>query len=166
MVKRGPALKRAAPGVQAEHTLEVLPLKCTGATVRRLARRITSFYELHLQQAGVKFSQYSLLAHLSEEPQSLLGLSRRLEMDRTTLTRNLRPLFESGWVAEVAGDDARQRLLVLTASGRRVRREARERWRSAQLALEKELGGALVARLHAQLDEALTKLKAVLPEEN
>lgn len=145
---------------------EVLPLRCTGATVRRLARRLTAFYELRLRQAGVRLTQYSLLAHLSEEPQSLVALSRRLEMDRTTLTRNLAPLLARGWVAGVTGDDARRRLLVLTARGKRVRERARVSWKAAQQALDKQLGAARVARLHAQLDEALAKLKAALPDEN
>lgn len=146
--------------------VEVTPIQCTGATVRRLARRITSFYEQHLLPSGLKLSQYSVLAHLSERPQSLLALSRRLEMDRTTLTRNLKPLLANRWIAEVGDTDARRRLLMLTPSGTRVRRQARVRWKSAQLALEKQLGRNSVARLHAQLDAALERLKAVLPKEN
>lgn len=142
----------------------VLPLKCTGATVRRFARRITSFYEQRLE--GMKLSQYSILAHLSDEPQSLRQLSRRLEMDRTTLTRNLKPLLANGWAAEITGDDARQRLLVLTTAGKRTRSRARESWKSAQGALERELGADFVAKLHTQLDTALAKLKTVLLDEN
>lgn len=145
---------------------DVFALTCTGATVRRLSRRMTSFYEHRMQRTGLKLSQYSVLASLSEQPQSLLQLSHRLETDRTTLTRNLKPLLASGWVAEAAGDDARRRLLVLTPAGRQLRHEARDAWKAAQLALEKQLGAELVAKLHTHLDDALSKLKAVLPEEN
>lgn len=127
---------------------------------------MTSFYEQHMLPHGLKLSQYSLLANLSEQPQSLLALSRRMEMDRTTLTRNLKPLLANRWVAEIAGDDARQRLLVLTTSGKRVRQQARESWRAAQVALERQLGAASIARLHAELDQTLEKLKAILPDEN
>lgn len=164
MSARAAAARRSPARRQTAVSAEVLSLRCTGATVRRFARRITSFYEQRLQ--GVKLSQYSVLAHLSDEPQSLQQLSRRLEMDRTTLTRNLKPLLANGWVSEVAGDDARQRLLALTAAGKRIRSQARESWRSAQAALERELGADFVARLHAQLDTALAKLKAVLPDQN
>lgn len=147
-------------------SFDIAPLKCTGATVRRLSRRMTSFYEQHLQRVGMTLAQYSLLAHLSGEPQSLLALSRRMEMDRTTLTRNLKPLIAEGWVEESRGDDARQRLFVLTKSGDRVRRDAREAWRAAQLALEKRLGTDFVADLHRRIDRALAQLKPALPEEN
>lgn len=146
--------------------VEVLPLKCTGATVRRFSRRITSFYDAHLQATGLKLPQFSLLAHLSEEPQTLLQLARRLETDRTTLTRNLKVLLDNGWVAPARSDDARQRLLVLTASGKRKRAQAREAWKAAQTELEEHLGSELIASLHAKLDNALAKLKPVLPEEN
>lgn len=158
---------RALPAVATENNRrDVLPIKCTGATVRRFARRITSFYDLHLQPTGLKLSQYSVLAHLSDEPRSLLQLSRRLEMDRTTLTRNLAPLLDNGWVAQVRGDDARQRLLVLTPAGQRQRAQARDAWKAAQQKLEEHLGSDLIAGLHTRLDSALRKLKAVLPEEN
>ena len=145
---------------------DVRALQCTGATVRRFARRITSFYDLHMHQTGLKLSQYSVLAHLSDEAQSLRQLSDRLEMDRTTLTRNLAPLLANGWVAGVRGSDARQRLLVLTPAGKRRRAAARAAWKNAQQDLEEQLGMDLVAGLHARLDKALSKLKAVLPDEN
>jgi DNA-binding MarR family transcriptional regulator len=162
---KAPPRKRTARAAPAQD-MEVFPLQCTGASVRRLARRLTSFYEHHMRSTGLKLSQYSVLAHLPRQPQSLLELANRLEMDRTTLTRSLRPLVASGWVSEVPGDDARQRLLVLTAAGRRFRAEAQRSWKAAQLALEKQLGREIVAELHVQLDHALSQLKPVLPEEN
>lgn len=143
-----------------------MPLPCTGGRLRKLTRRMTSFYEQHLRSIGLKLSQYSVLMNLSTEPQTLLQLADRLEMDRTTLTRSLKPLVEQGWVAEVAGDDARRRLLILTTSGHRFRKQAQQVWRDAQLALEAQLGRDFTAELNAQLDRALSQLKPALPEEN
>lgn len=142
------------------------PVACTGARLRRLTRRVTAHYEHHLRASGLKLSQYSLLAQLSQVPQPLTGLAERMEMDRTTLTRNLQPLLDRGLVEECAGADARQRLFVLTASGGRARRLARTQWRQAQAALEAHLGREFVANLHAQLERALTRLKPALPEDN
>ncbi|MBP8119596.1 MAG: winged helix-turn-helix transcriptional regulator [Burkholderiales bacterium] len=135
------------------------PLPCTGSRLRKLTRRMTSFYELHLRQTGLKLSQYAVLMHLSSEAQTLLQLADRLEMDRTTLTRSLKPLMDQGWVAQADGDDARQRLLVLTTAGRRVRKQAQQVWVDAQLALENQLGRDFVANLNAQLDRALLQLR-------
>jgi len=144
----------------------ITPLQCTGASVRRLARRITSFYEHYMRSTGLKLSQYSLLAHLSETPQTLMQLATRVEMDRTTLTRCIKPLLASGWVARVEGSDGRQHLVILTAAGKQRRTEARQSWQSAQLALEAQLGREFVTTLHTQLDYALSQLKPALDEEN
>jgi DNA-binding MarR family transcriptional regulator len=142
------------------------PIPCTGAQLRRLTRRITAFYEHHLRDTGLKLSQYSLLAQLSEVPQSLTTVADRMELDRTTLTRSLQPLLERGLIGEPSCADARQRLFVLTANGTRVRNGAHKQWRQAQLALEQHLGRDFVANLHAQLEQALARLKPALPEDN
>lgn len=150
---------RPAAGVSA-------PLACTGARMRKLTRRMTSFYGQYLRGIGITLGQYSILAHLGAEPQTLLQLADRLETDRTTLTRNLRALVGSGWVAEVPGGDARERRLVLTATGHKFRKQAHASWSRAQLALESQLGRDFAANLNAQLENALAKLKPALPEEN
>jgi len=142
------------------------PIACTGARLRRLTRRVTSHYENHLRASGLKLSQYSLLAQLSDVPQSLTALAKRMEIDRTTLTRSLQPLLDQGMVGESSGSDARQRLFVLSASGMRMRTAARKQWRQAQLALEEHLGRDFVANLHTQLEQALSRLKPALPEDN
>ncbi len=142
------------------------PKSCTAARLRKLTRRVTAFYEHHMRSTGLKLSQYSLLCQLSAEAQTLTALADRMEIDRTTLTRNLRPLVERGLVGEPSGTDARQRLFVLTPAGAQVRALARTHWRQAQRALETNLGPEFVANLHAQLEQALTRLKPSLPEEN
>jgi DNA-binding MarR family transcriptional regulator len=144
----------------------VMPVACTGARLRRLTRRVTAHYEHHMRASGLKLSQYSLLAQLSDVPQSLTALARRMEIDRTTLTRSLQPLLDQGLVGESSGTDARQRLFVLTASGARMRAAARKQWRQAQLALEAHLGRDFVANLHTQLEQALARLRPALPEDN
>jgi DNA-binding MarR family transcriptional regulator len=144
----------------------VAPTPCTAACMRRITRRVTAYYEPYLAPAGLTLSQYSLLSNLTETAQSQAELADRLEMDRTTLTRNLKPLLAKRWVAVAAGADARQRLYLLTPAGRRLRATARERWKIAQQALEKTLGPGLVANLHHELDQALAKLKPMMPEEN
>jgi DNA-binding MarR family transcriptional regulator len=153
-----PADARTAPAIA--------PTACTAACMRRITRRMTAFYEPYLAPAGLSLSQYSLLSNLGDVAQSQTELADRLEMDRTTLTRNLKPLLAKRWVAMVTGEDARQRLFRLTPAGRKLRAVAHERWKAAQQALETTLGAGLVANLHHELDQALAKLKPVLPEEN
>ena len=134
--------------------------------MRRLTRRVTAFYEHHLRSAGIRLTQYSILAHLGATPQSLMELADRLEMDRTTLSRGMRPLIARGWVAEQRGSDARQHLFSLTASGAAQRERARACWAKAQLALEQVLARDFAQELNERLEEALARLKPALPEEN
>ena len=162
----GPAKSVRAAIAAGSATASPQPLVCTGARLRRLTRRVTAFYEHHMRDSGLKLSQYSLLAQLSEVPQSLTTLADRMEIDRTTLTRSLQPLLEQGWVAESSGTDARQRLFVRTASGTGARNAARKYWRQAQLALEQHLGQEFVAHLHTRIEQALSRLKPALPEDN
>lgn len=142
------------------------PLACTGARLRRLTRRVTVFYEQYLRSVGLRLTQYSLLAHLEPEPQSLLALAERLEMDRTTLTRGLKPLLAAGWVSQSTGRDARQRLLALTPAGVAQREIAQAVWANAQRELEAVMDRAFVADLNHTLEEALARLKPALPEDN
>jgi len=142
------------------------PLPCTGGRMRKLTRRMTSFYESYLREHDITLTQYSLLSNLGREPQTLLQLADRLETDRTTLTRNLRLLIEQGWVDEVPGTDARQRRLVLTARGHQFRPRVHATWQRAQLALEQQLGRDFVADLNQRLEDALLRLKPSLAEEN
>lgn len=142
------------------------PLNCTCGRLRKLTRRMTSFYEQHLRQTGLKLSQYSVLTNISDQQQSLVQLAARLEMDRTTLTRSLKPLMQSGWVTEVPSGDARARMLVLTPEGQIFRQKVQERWADAQLALEARLGRDVVADLNTHLEQILAQLKPVMAANN
>lgn len=142
------------------------PLPCTGARLRRLSRRMTAFYEHYLRAEGLRLPQYSLLMHLSEEPQALQQLAERMEMDRTTLTRALKPLVGAGWVAPQSAEDARLRLFALTPAGQAKRESAHAVWAQAQRGLEAVMSRDFVAALNDALEDALVRLKPALPPEN
>jgi DNA-binding MarR family transcriptional regulator len=73
--------------------------------------------------------------------------------EETSLTRNLRPLVEAGWVAVRSGDDRREKWFRITAAGLAKLEEARPAWERAQ------------ARIQALLPEgALRGLMEILPE--
>jgi DNA-binding MarR family transcriptional regulator len=86
-------------------------------------------------------------------------LAAAMQLDASTLTRNLRPLLEQGWVQVHAGDDARSRVIEATAAGRALRAQAQKAWKHAQLALNERLGTARVAALHALLDDCIARLE-------
>ncbi len=133
---------------------------CTCFRLRKLARLISQHYDRRMAAAGLNVNQYSILRRLGDHPRTIGELARELGMDRTTLSRDLKPLAASGWVESVEGVDARQRPVRTTAAGRRAIARAMPLWRQAQDELETLIGGAQsTARLHAQLDSALARLQ-------
>ena len=131
---------------------------CTCAALRKLTRTVTRLYDSHLAEAGMKTTQYSLLRTIAQESLPMAELARRLSTERTTLTRNLRPLIDAGWVDLEPGADARQRIVVITPAGRDAIAAARTAWRRAQTALEVTLGRANVEELQRNAEQALATL--------
>jgi DNA-binding MarR family transcriptional regulator len=132
---------------------------CTCDRLRKLTRRLTQHYDACLAPAGLRVTQFSLLAHLQRaRPTTMTALADLLEMDRTTLTRNLKPLLDAGLVVVEPGADARTRRVAATDEGRAVWRSARAHWHRAQDEVTRLLGSERVARLHALLDDSLSAL--------
>ena len=136
------------------------PGGCTCFQLRKLTRRITKHYDSRLAPAGLRVTQYSLLANLRGGALAMSALAAHMEMDRTTLTRSLKPLADAGLVEVVPGKDARSRIVSITERGREAWSQARELWRRAQDEVNRALGPDHVAALHATLDESLARLKA------
>ena len=134
------------------------------ATARMAARSLTRVYDQALQPAGIRTSQFSILARLFEEgPLPLTHLAGRLAMDRTTLARDLRPLERRGFVSVSVGADRRVRMAALTAAGRRLVDDVRPRWKSVQRDVRAELGADHVARLMDELRAAMAISPAPSP---
>jgi DNA-binding MarR family transcriptional regulator len=135
---------------------------CTCFALRKLTRTVTRLYDQHLAAAGIKTTQYSLLRWIEHKPLPIAALASRTNTERTTLSRNLKPLIDAGWVVLKPGDDPRQRIVTITASGRRVIESANLAWRSAQSKLEAAMGLDDVRDLHLRLDRALAQLNPLL----
>ena len=113
---------------------------CVCFAVRRAARAITQHYDRQLRPAGLRVTQFSVLAVLSHgEPRPVNRVASRLGMDRTTLTRNLRPLIDRGYVALEAGEDSRVRLVRITARGKAAAAAALPHWRRAQRSMARHV---------------------------
>ena len=135
---------------------ETLPVGCSSFKLRQLTRRVSQHFDHIVGSAGLKTTQYSLLSHIAKLGPVRPGeLAAAMEMDASTLTRNLQPLLKQGWVEVGPGDDGRSRLVRVTEAGRVKRAEAQRDWKRAQLAFNAQMGDARVVRLHALIDECL-----------
>ena len=82
-----------------------------------------------------------------------------MRLDASTLSRNLQPLIDKGYVEVATGsDDHRSRVVQATAAGLALRQQAQKAWKRAQLSLNVQLGAQRVAALHALLDECMAVL--------
>jgi len=143
-------------------TTDVQPQGCTNFKLRQLLRTVSRHYDAELARAGLKGTQFSLLSHVVKfGPLQPQALARQMGLDASTLTRNLRPLIDMGWVSQGPGDDARSRLIVATSEGRAKYTEARRHWKRAQLELNTLLGASEVAALHELIDHGLAQLKRI-----
>ena len=137
----------------------VKPEGCTNLKLRQLMRRVTQRYDAEVGKTGLKGTQYSLLSYvLKLGPVRPGELAREMKIDASTLTRNLRPLIDSGWVTLGAGEDGRSRLVTITAAGRDKRQEAQRRWRVAQESINQTLGLERVLALHALIEDCMEVL--------
>lgn len=123
-------------------------LACTCFAARRTARAITQHYERQLKPSGLGVNQFTLLAVLAiAGPLPLSRLAGELGVERTTLTRNLRPLLARGLVNESATGDRRVRLLEITKRGAAAARVALPHWREAQASIARRLGSGAIRAL-------------------
>jgi len=68
---------------------------------------VTRIYDTHLQPVGLTLTQYSVLSNLARGgPPSVNGMAEMLGMDRTTLTRTLKPLIAARFVSSQSVDQA------------------------------------------------------------
>lgn len=147
--------------MSSDPPLSALPQGCTNHRVRQLMRGIGQIYDAHLATSGVRITQYSLLSHvLAASPVRPVDLAHLMRMDASTLTRNLRPLIDAGWVRMGPGEDQRSRLVHITEDGRTRREAARQCWKTAQNEINARLGAERVVALHGLIDECLALLDA------
>ena len=135
------------------------PRGCTSQKLRQLSRRVSRHFDRIVAASGLKTTQYSLLSYIVRfEPVQPGVLADHMEMDASTLTRNLQPLVAQGWVVVGPGDDGRSRFVMATPAGREKRVAAQRDWKRAQVAFNERLGNERVARLHALIDECMAEI--------
>jgi DNA-binding MarR family transcriptional regulator len=118
-----------------------LELECACLAIRQAARMVTQFYgaELH---GRLEVPQFGLLSVLDRRPRSSQSaLARALNLDKTTLSRNLKLMEKNGWIERSESDDRRERGFRLTAEGKQLLRTARPAWKRAQGKFRAAMGG-------------------------
>ena len=120
---------------------------CVCSALRRVSRAVTQHYERAFRGTGLRATQFSLLAVLTQTgPLPVSALAAKVGLERTTLTRNLGLLESRGLVRiETAQADQRVRRVELTTAGRSAATKGLKSWRTAQAEV-----GPILRRLNLQ----------------
>jgi len=114
---------------------------CTCFNLRKATRVITQLFDEALKPSGIRSTQFTLLSTAqSKGPVGISELAKLLATDRTTLTRNLKPLLDRGLLVTVNGPDARRRPVELTPKGLETLRKAVPLWETVQAEIAQTFG--------------------------
>jgi DNA-binding MarR family transcriptional regulator len=121
---------------------------CIATRLRMANRVITKVYDDALRPLGLTVTQLSML--VVAEDRGLIRQSQvgaELQLDDSTLSRNLERMRANGWLEEVSANDARVHSYRLTETGRALLDKAIPAWRSAQGEAQRLLGDTGVQTL-------------------
>src|SRR6266699_453689 len=130
-------------------SIDTISRTCIAVRLRLLNRVVTNFYDDTLRPLGLKVSQLNILIVTAK-----LGLARPaqvceiLQLDTSTLSRNVKPLQAHGWLEGMPEEDARTQPFRLTAQGKRLLEKAVPAWEQAQKQAEELLGDEGIALLN------------------
>ena len=134
---------------------------CTNMNLRKATRLVNQAYDAALQSAGLKSTQFTLLATLrglGNPP--LTKLAEAMVMDRTTLTRNLKPLVDKELICIGTEQDQRIRQIQLTPRGKQLLEEAMPQWKHIQNRVVKRMGKERWTQFLEDLEITVEVMKA------
>ncbi|HEY2104724.1 MAG TPA: MarR family winged helix-turn-helix transcriptional regulator [Candidatus Binataceae bacterium] len=126
--------------------------ECLAFRIRMLNRIVTGIYDEALSSAGLKVSQFSVLVAVSNEGKCRPSeLAKTLQMDESTLSRNVERMCARGWLRLEPDQDRRSHLITITDKGMAMIQKAYPGWLKAQAEAGSQLGEDGIAALRSAL---------------
>jgi DNA-binding MarR family transcriptional regulator len=133
---------------------------CACFNLRRASRVITHHFDDILKPSGLLVTQFTILAAVAIAKSITINeLAEILVMDRTTLTRSLKPLERENWLKSEPGQDQRTRVISLTTEGEAILIKALPLWKLAQNKVAETLGQPRMDAMLADLTETTTLMR-------
>ena len=127
--------------------------ECLAMRSRLIGRTVTGIYDDALRPAGVTAGQLNVLAVVVRRgPVSPGQVARMLNIERSTMSRNLERMKRNGWLTVRPGELASSQELRITKAGRRIIEEAAPLWRKAQGRAREILGASGAEAIHKVAD--------------
>ncbi|MEA3098521.1 MarR family winged helix-turn-helix transcriptional regulator [Caballeronia mineralivorans] len=116
-------------------------LQCNCSSLRSATRALSLAFDEVLRPSGLRVTQFWILSRASAVGEMPLSeLANLMAMDRTTLGRNLRPLEREDLIQVKVGTDRRERLISITATGRKALARAMPLWEDVHRRFEQKVG--------------------------
>lgn len=126
---------------KAKAAIDRIERECIALRVRMLNRMVTNVYDEALRPLRLKTSQLNVLVAVAKlgvaQPTRLCEI---LQLDVSTLSRNLDRMRTKGWIEVVPGEDNRAQPVRLAAPGWKLLDKAVPAWEEAQQQVSSLLG--------------------------
>lgn len=150
-----PLDRRSADGVSISDIAQTTAASCLATRVRQLSRIVTRIYDDAMRPLGITASQYTLLTQLaSRDGITAVEIGHELDIEKSTLSRNLKRLLALGHLSMDPPAGRRGRGLHLTPKGQAVLKEAYPIWQDAQKRSTAAMGAESRAVLDGLLQQA------------
>ncbi len=125
---------------------------CACFNFRKASRSVTQLFDQILAPTGLRSTQLVILITTQLLGQSSIArLARELVMDRSTLTRNLKPLMNMG-LLRFAPESGKQKAVEVTVEGQVALLRASPYWSQAQTQLVNRVGEEAWNRIMSDLN--------------
>ena len=122
-----------------------MSVSCACHNLRRASRAMTQLFDSHFEEIGLKATQFTVLSALAwseNKPMPIGELAEMLVLDQSSLSRNLAVLERLGLIKlEPSPTDRRERIVVLTRTGKSAVARGYPIWKKAQAVIEESLKG-------------------------
>ncbi len=130
-------------------TVETIASECIAVRIRLLNRTVTGIFDEALRPLGVKVSQLNVLMVVAKRgPISPGEVGRRLNIEKSTLSRNVDRMRTRGWLKVSEGNSGRKQILELGPAGRTLIEKSLPFWKQAQAQTEAMLGQRGTQSIH------------------
>ena len=131
---------------------------CKCICLRKASNNLTKIYDSALIKVNLKITQFSTLKNIQKLGKiNIKDLSSELELDRTTVLRNIEKLIEMDLVSYKYENDDKNKIIQLTTVGKSKLREAIIIWEETQHKYIKALG----IKNYKEIDTLITKISKI-----
>jgi DNA-binding MarR family transcriptional regulator len=124
---------------------------CVSFNLRKSSQVVSRIYAKEMHDSPVRGPLFALMMIISKRgPATITALAEDVGLDRTTLTRNLKPLEQRGLI-RIQQVSSNRKEVSLLPEGELALRCAMESWRRAQAKVVNELGEERWSRMRDDL---------------